>query len=121
MVIRMGTISVVIPTWNRADLLRSVLSNLEEQTKRPDEIVVIDNGSRDSSIEIAQAYGARVISYRENRGFAVAVNDGITQSTGDWILILNNDVVLRRDWIERLTSSVWNGNSAFGVGKLLRP
>src|SRR6476659_9771034 len=121
MVIEMGTISVVIPTWNRADLLRSVLANLEEQTKRPDEIVVVANGSRDSSVEIAREHGARVISYPENRGFAVAVDDGITQSTGDWILILNNDVVLRRYWIERPTSTVWNQNSAFGVGKLLRP
>src|SRR3954453_8194975 len=111
MVIRMGTISVVIPTWNRADLLRSVLANLEEQTIRPDEIVVVDNGSRDSSVEIARKHSARAISYPENRGFAVAVNDGITQSTGDWILILNNDVVLRRDWIERLTSTIWKENS----------
>ena len=117
----MESISVVIPTWNRADLLRSVLANLEGQTKRPDEIVVVDNGSRDSSVEIARSYGARIIAYPENRGFAVAVNDGITQCTGDWILILNNDVVLRPDWIERLTASVWKENSAFGVGKLLRP
>lgn len=117
----MPSISVVIPTWNRADLLRSVLANLEEQTKRPDEVVVVDNGSRDSSVGIARSYGARIIAYPENRGFAVAVNDGIRQSTGDWILILNNDVVLQPDWIERLTASVWNGNSSFGVGKLLRP
>ncbi len=121
MVKEMATISVVIPTWNRADLLRSVLANLEEQTRRPDEIVVVDNGSRDDSVEVARAHGVRVIQYEENRGFAVAVNDGISQSTGDWILILNNDVVLRRDWIERLTASVWRENSAFGVGKLLRP
>ena len=117
----MPSISVVIPTWNRADLLRSVLVNLEGQTIRPDEIVVVDNGSRDASVEIARSFGARVIAYGENRGFAVAVNDGITQSTGDWILILNNDVVLRPDWIERLTASVWKENLSFGVGKLLRP
>jgi GT2 family glycosyltransferase len=117
----MGTISVVIPTWNRADLLRSVLANLAEQTLKPDEIVVVDNGSRDASAEIARAQGARVIRYPQNRGFAVAVNDGIAQSTCDWILILNNDVVLRPDWIERLASSVWKENAAFGVGKLLRP
>jgi glycosyltransferase involved in cell wall biosynthesis len=58
----MPSISVVIPTWNRADLLRSVLVNLEGQTKRPDEIVVVDNGSRDASVEIARSFGARVIA-----------------------------------------------------------
>jgi GT2 family glycosyltransferase len=121
MVEGMNTISVVIPTWNRADLLQSVLGNLAEQTRQPDEIVVVDNGSRDNSADIARAHGARVIRYEENRGFAVAVNEGISQSKGDWILILNNDVVLRRDWIERLTASVWRESSAFGVGKLLRP
>lgn len=117
----MGTISVVIPTWNRADLLRAVLRNLKEQTRKPDEIVVVDNGSRDSSVEVARAEGAQLISYSENRGFAVAVNDGIRQSTGDWILILNNDVVLQPDWLERLIVSVQSEGAAFGVGKLLRP
>src|ERR1700758_888725 len=99
------TISAVIPTWNRADLLRSVLANLRSQTRTAEQIVVIDNGSRDESCDIARQYGVDLIAFPENRGFAIAVNEGIMRARGDWILILNNDVVLQPDWLETVAAS----------------
>src|SRR4051794_20131816 len=117
----MSTVSAVIPTWNRADLLGSVLANLQAQTRVPDEIVVIDNGSRDGSVDVAKAAGVELIAYEQNRGFAVAVNEGIERARGSWILILNNDVVLEPDWLERLLATVEKEGASFGVGKLLRP
>ena len=117
----MARISAIIPTWIRADLLTAVLANLERQTRKPDEVVVVDNGSRDQSQEIARAAGAKVIAFSENRGFAVAINEGIRAATGDVLLILNNDVVLEADWLERLVASMAEQKAAFAVGKLLRP
>ena len=115
------TISAVIPTWNRADLLRSVLMNLQSQTRSPDQIIVVDNGSRDESSVVARQHGVDLIAFPDNRGFAVAVNEGILRARGNWILILNNDVVLQPDWLERLCASAEAGGAAFAVGKLLRP
>ena len=117
----LSRVSVVIPTWNRADLLRSILLNLQEQTVLPDEVVVIDNGSQDHTASVAKEFAVRLIAFPENRGFAVAVNEGIGQALGDWIFILNNDVVLRPDWLEVALRSAMASHAEFVVGKLLRP
>lgn len=117
----MPTVSAIIPTWNRADLLRSILSNLESQTRKPDEIIVVDNGSTDGTAVVLREFSVVPIVFRENRGFAVAVNEGILKASGDWVLIVNNDVVLEPNWLEVLLSSAERENAAFAVGKLLRP
>lgn len=117
----MLTVSAIIPTWNRADLLESILSNLRTQTRPPDQIIVVDNGSTDSTPLIAREWPVDLIVFAENKGFAVAVNEGIRRATGDWLLIINNDVVLEPDWLERLVSSAVEENVSFAVGKLLRP
>jgi GT2 family glycosyltransferase len=91
-------IAAVIPNWNGAGRLERCLASLENQTHRFDQIVVVDNGSSDGSERLAQ------IRIPENRGFAVAVNRGITASAGaDWIAILNNDVVLDPGWLHAMT------------------
>ncbi len=117
----MATVSAIIPTWNRADLLKSILTNLSAQTRPPDQIVVVDNGSDDATPLVAREWPIDLIVFPENRGFAVAVNEGIRRATGDWLLIVNNDVVLEPDWLERLLASAEQENASFAVGKLLRP
>ncbi len=117
----MATVSAIIPTWNRADLLRSILTNLRAQTRPPDQIIVVDNGSTDTTQLVAREFPVDLIAFSENRGFAVAVNEGIGRAAGNWILIVNNDVVLEPSWIERLLESAEQENASFAVGKLLRP
>ena len=101
-----GKISAIIPSWNRADLLRGILPNLRAQTRPPDEILVVDNGSSDGSAGEARELGAEVISLEANCGFAGAVNEGIRKATGEWLLILNNDVVLEPDWWKTLLGAL---------------
>jgi GT2 family glycosyltransferase len=117
----MSSVSAIIPTWNRADLLDSILTNLRSQSRAPEQIVVVDNGSTDTSQLVARQFGVDLLIFPENRGFATAVNEGIQHATGDWILILNNDVVLELDWLERLLSTAEREQAPFAVGKLLRP
>lgn len=116
-----ATVSAIIPTWNRADLLKSILSNLRTQSRPLDQIIVVDNGSSDSTALVAREWPVDFVAFPENRGFAVAVNEGIRRATGDWVLIINNDVVLEPEWLERLLGSANEENAAFAVGKLLRP
>jgi GT2 family glycosyltransferase len=116
----MTSISAVIPTWNRADLLESILINLRAQTRPPEQIVVVDNGSTDATQIVARQFGVDLVVFAQNRGFAVAVNEGIRRSKGEWILLLNNDVVLEPQWIERLLAATVESNAAFAAGKLLR-
>jgi GT2 family glycosyltransferase len=117
----MPTVSAVIPTWNRVDLLRTILENLQTQSEPPSQIVVVDNGSQDNSCDVARRFGVDLLAFPENRGFAVAVNEGIRHATGDWILIANNDVVLQRDWLAKALRAAREEEALFVVGKLLRP
>ncbi len=117
----MPTISAVIPTWNRADLLRNIIENLWAQTEPPSQIIVVDNGSRDSSCDVARHFGTDLIAFPENQGFAVAVNEGIKHASGDWIFIVNNDVVLQRDWLMNALCAAKEEGAPFVAGKLLRP
>jgi len=116
----MPTVSAVIPTWNRADLLRSIIENLQTQSEPPEQIIVVDNGSKDNSCDIARQFGADLLAFPENRGFAVAVNEGIKRATGDWVFIVNNDVVLQPNWLEQALQTAKQENALFVVGKLLR-
>ncbi len=95
-------VAAVIPHWNRASLLRTLLENLKEQTRPFDEVIVVDNGSTDGSADLAEQLGARAVRLDRNHGFAVAVNRGIAATDADWVAILNNDVSLEPPWLERL-------------------
>lgn len=116
----MSTVSVIIPTWNRAELLESVLQNLALQTRRADQIIVVDNGSTDRTPAVAAQYGAELLRFSENRGFAAAINAGVGQALSDWVLILNNDVSLQPNWLDVLLTTALREGVAFAAGKLLQ-
>jgi hypothetical protein len=112
-------VAVVVPHWNRRDLLQTLLANLAEQTRPFDEIIVADNGSTDDSVAVAERAGARVVRLERNLGFAVAVNRGIKAAQADWIAILNNDVTLAPNWLEQLLAAAEKERAWFATGKTL--
>jgi GT2 family glycosyltransferase len=86
----------------------------------PDQILIVDNGSTDGTPSVARELGAECIEFSSNQGFAVAVNEGIHHAVAEWILILNNDVSLQRDWLAVLLSAAESSRADFAVGKLLQ-
>ncbi|MBV8550851.1 MAG: glycosyltransferase family 2 protein [Acidobacteriaceae bacterium] len=116
----MASVSAIIPTWNRADLLESILTNLAAQTRPPEQVIVVDNGSTDDSPLVVRRHGADLVAFPENRGFATAVNQGIRRAKSDWVLILNNDVVMEPDWLARLLATARETGAQFAAGKLLQ-
>jgi GT2 family glycosyltransferase len=113
------TVSVVIPTWNRRDLLLRVLGALANQTRRPEEVIVVDNASTDQTGEAAREAGARVIRMTHNAGFAAAVNAGVVESSGGLVAVLNNDVNLAADWLALLREAAVRDGVWFATGKIL--
>ena len=112
-------ISAIVPVWNGRELLLRLLDSLDAQTEHAGELLVMDNGSTDGAPDIACARGARVIAMGRNAGFAAAVNRGIEESRGDWLVVLNSDVVLAADYLARLLSAAKAGGAWFATGKIL--
>ena len=116
------TVSLVIPHWNRADLLERVLRSVHAQALPPGvstEILVVDNASQDDSRAVAERYGARVIALAVNEGVSRALNRGIAASTGECIVLLNNDVELTPNWLRELLDSALRQDAWFATGKVL--
>lgn len=103
-----STVTVVIPNWNGKHLLKGCLDSLQRQTYRNHKTIVVDNGSTDGSVEyLAERYpDVEVACFAENRGFSVAVNEGVTRATGDYIALLNNDTEVDPRWLEELVGAL---------------
>jgi GT2 family glycosyltransferase len=96
-------VSFIVVNWNGAGYLEECLSALENQSYSINEILVVDNGSTDSSREILARFPRiRVIWNETNRGFGSANNQALAQSGGEMIAFINNDTVLDRDWLTRI-------------------
>jgi hypothetical protein len=93
--------AVVVPSWNGRRWLPGLFASLDAQTHPPDEVVVVDNGSTDGSLEWLAERGVRTIALGRNTGFAFAVNRGIEAVGAEAVALVNTDVELAPDWLER--------------------
>ncbi len=86
------TVSVIIPTFNRAGSLPEALETVLSQVPFPDEIIVVDDGSQDNTQEVLASYkGLIKVVYQENAGAAAARNTGMKMASGDWLAFLDSD------------------------------
>ena len=98
----MSKISIIIPTYNEANNLPLLLSDLSI-IKREVEILIIDCGSEDKTIDIANIYGAKIYQSKEkNRG--LQLNIGAKNALGEWFIFLHADSRLNRDWLKKIKS-----------------
>ena len=98
----MSKISIIIPTINEANNLPLLLSDLSTMHKEG-EIIIVDCGSSDKTIDIAKIYGAKVYKSQErNRGLQLDL--GAKHSKGEWLIFLHADTRLTHDWFTRLRS-----------------
>ena len=119
----MSTISVNIVNYNSRPYLKFCLDSVLNQSYSDREILFIDNASQDGSVEFVRKNypDIKVISNRQNLGYAKAHNQGIKESKGKYILCLNPDVILDKDYIKN-TLAVFETKNRIGAvtGKLLR-
>lgn len=99
------TVSVVIPVRDDAVPLAACLEALGRQERPADEIVVVDNASRDGSGDVARAAGARV-EFCGERGIPAAASAGYDAATGDLILRLDADSLPAPGWIAHMTAAL---------------
>ena len=91
-------ISVVIPTFNRINLVARAIDSVLKQSLNPYEIIVVDDGSDDGTSEMIQnKYKSIKLIQQQNNGVSAARNNGIKHAKGDWIALLDSD----DEWIEK--------------------
>ena len=96
------TVSVVIPAYNAEACLAATLESVLAQTRPADEIIVIDDGSRDHTAEVARSFGDRIRYIPQtNGGIAAARNAGVREAKSEWIAFLDHDDLMLPDKLEK--------------------
>src|SRR4051812_11925913 len=87
------TLSLCMIVKNESQWLRQALTSVKDLV---DEIIIVDTGSEDSTVEIAKSFGAKIFSIPWENDFSKARNYSLEQATSDWILVLDADEVIEK-------------------------
>lgn len=109
-------ITVVIPNYNGIQYMDGCLGSLYGGSLVP-EVIVVDNGSSDGSADLAEKKYpmCRVVRFRENKGFCRAVNEGIRRADTEYVILLNNDTAVDREFVFHLREAIRKRRGAFSV------
>lgn len=104
----MREVTVIIPNLNGMAYLKGCLSSLQDQSMEEFDIILVDNGSTDGSVEYVRKAFPQVWirRFRKNTGFCRAVNAGIAMSHTPYVILLNNDTVCGRRFVEELLRAI---------------
>ena len=114
------SLDVVIPVLDRWELTQQCLAHLSAQT-RAHTVIVCDNGSTDATRDRLRAAfpEARIVELGTNLGFSAACNRGVLAGTGEIVVLLNNDVFCRPDFLDRLVAPLEEDATLGSVASLL--
>jgi GT2 family glycosyltransferase len=111
----MNTVAAIVPSWNTAAHLGRCLDSLAAQMGACVEILVVDNGSDDASLELVKRRGVSYVALPANVGFAKAVNLGVAKTRAPLLLVLNADCFLAPDAVALLAAEMERDAGLGGV------
>ncbi len=116
-----GMTSIVMLTWNQLPVTQACVASLRRHTHEPFELIVVDNGSTDGTVdwlraEVAAHADTKLIANARNQGFARGCNQGLEIATGEYVLLLNNDVVVTEGWLSGMRETLERTTGAGFVG-----
>lgn len=101
------SLGVVIPAFNRAHTIERAVRSALEQSRRPDRVVVVDDGSTDATIERLRQFGSQIsLIEQANAGAAAARNTGVAALDTDWVAFLDSDDRWAVDHLERMAMAI---------------
>jgi len=114
--------SIIIPTFNLLNYLAQTIDSVQRFTSNY-ELIIIDNGSSDGTKSYLQALTKRdprirCIYNQTNQGFARAINQGLSVAQGDYLIWLNNDVIVTPNWTEQLRNCLMKAGSKLGLERV---
>ncbi len=109
------TTSVVIPAYSEKENIGKLLDALQTQTRIPDEVIVVDDGSNDRTVEIAKAYKGVTLIEGPHEGVNAARHKGTLGAKADIVVQTDADCVPPRDWIEKIVSRFETDRELIGL------
>ena len=126
--LRLDGFSIIIPTWNKAQLVFSCVKNIDnclqsDPTNVPAEVIIVDNGSADGTVSLLQSYKTKldlqIIEISKNVGFAKAINAGVKAAKYNYVYLMNNDMFPATDHFAKLIEYahglIKSGQRFFGI------
>ncbi|MFZ0036770.1 MAG: glycosyltransferase family 2 protein [Candidatus Acidiferrales bacterium] len=113
------SVSLYIPCFNVEAYIAPVIEGVLRQTLPPDEILIVDDGSTDHTLEIARRYPVTIVRHDQNRGLAAARNTGLHRAKNEFVAALDADCVPDSAWLETLVATVSEPKMAIAGGKLI--
>jgi glycosyltransferase involved in cell wall biosynthesis len=100
-------ISVIVPTYQHANVIHECLNNIFAQSKKPHEVIVVNDGSTDKTAEVLLDFQDRITLINQaNQGANVARNRGFEASSGEAVIFCDSDVIMRGDMLEKMTEAL---------------
>jgi GT2 family glycosyltransferase len=115
------TITLAIPAYNAAVTLGCVLDSVRRQSRAPDELLVVDDGSIDATTSLARGFGITLIRHEQNHGLAAARNTCLRRAKGEILVFLDADALPEPDLVDRLSDGYADPLLAGIGGQLLEP
>ena len=103
----MQKFSIIIPVYNVEKYLRKCLNSVFSQNYKNYEVIVVNDGTKDNSMDIVKDYPVKVIN-QKNQGLSVARNNGVKKATGEYILFLDSDDYIEKGLLEAIDKSLDN-------------
>ncbi len=94
-------VSAIIPVYNRENIMNEVLGAIINQSRKFDEIIVVDDGSTDKTIEIAKKYPVKIVQSNHVERIAIR-NLGLKHTKGNIVAFIDSDLVLSKDWLKEV-------------------
>ena len=103
----MPKFSIIIPVYNVEKYLEKCLDSIKNQTYKDYEVIIVNDGTKDNSMDIAKKYDFKIIN-QKNQGLSAARNTGVKNATGAYLLFVDSDDYLEKDLLKELNKSLKN-------------
>lgn len=119
-------VSIITPTYNKLEFLKQMMDSVDKNTEWPFELIVVDNGSDDGTKEFVTTSNYKMngqyVRNEDNKGFAIANNQGIEVAKGNFICLLNNNTIVTKGWLTEMMNVFKEEKAIDTVGaKLIHP
>ena len=106
--------SFIVPVYNTKKYLKKCLDSLIKQTFKDFEIIIVNDGSTDNSMEIIEKYKNKYSNIKvieqQNQGLSLARNNGVKKTSGEYILFIDSDDYIEKDLLKQIDKNIGNAD-----------